>query len=112
MLLVFPRRIEISGEKGTIGIEDNRIVRWSFTEEWPEDQEILRQFSGGATTAGGAADPTAVHDKGHRLIVEDFVKSVREKRKPFVDGEDGKASVGFVCAVYEAIRTGGSVKLA
>lgn len=107
----FPRRVEISGEKGTIGIEDNRIVRWTFAEEGPEDNEIIRQFSSGANSVGGAADPTAIDVKGHRLLVEDFVRSVRNGTVPCINGVEGKKAVDFVCAVYDSIESGQAVRL-
>ena len=104
----FPRRIEISGEKGTIGIEGNRIVRWEFDEMQPEDRDIMTT---GETSAGGAADPTAIDVTSHRLVVEDFVRSLQENRTPFVDGDEGKRAVDFVCAVYDSIRSGSAVTL-
>ena len=104
----FPRRIEISGEKGTLGIEGNRIFRWEFDEKSPEDKE---KMSAGDTSIGGAADPTAIDVTSHRLVVEDFVRSIQKNRKPFIDGAEGKRAVDFVCAVYESIRSGTAVSL-
>ena len=105
----FPRRIEISGEKGTICIEDNRIVRWGFVDVLPGDAEIIKQFSMHDDGIGGAADPTAIDATGHLRIVEDFVCSVLEERAPCVTGEEGKKSVDFICAAYESMRQGGAV---
>ena len=105
----FPRRIEISGEKGTICIEDNRIVRWGFTDVLPGDEDIITQFSTQADGIGGAADPTAIDAMGHLRIVEDFVCSIREGREPCVSGEEGKKSVDFICAAYESMKQGGAV---
>ncbi len=104
----FPRRIDISGEKGTIGIEGDSIVRWEFVSPEPEDEGILEASRVGI---GGAADPTAIGDKGHCLACEDFIESVRENRRPLVDGLEGKRSVDFVCAVYESMRTRNIVQL-
>jgi len=98
----FPRRIEISGEKGTIGIEGDSIVRWEFVDSEPEDEKILQTVAVGM---GGAADPTAIGDKGHCLAVADFIENVRAGRRPMIDGLEGKRAVDFVCAVYESIRT-------
>lgn len=105
----FPRRIEISGEKGTICIEDNRIVRWGFEDVLPEDAEIIKQFSDSGDSIGGAADPTAIDAIGHLQMVDDFISSVVEKRAPCVTGEEGKKSVDFICAAYESMRHGGAV---
>lgn len=108
----FPRRIEISGDQGSIGIEDNRIVRWQFAEEQPQDHEIRLRIDRTAASVGGAADPTAIDVTGHRLVVEDFVRSVAENRQPFIGGPEGKKSVDFVCAAYAAMRFGKVIRLA
>lgn len=105
----FPRRIEISGESGTICIEDNRLVRWEFTQVLPGDDAIIQQFSHAENSIGGAAKPTAIDATGHLLVIEDFVCSVLEKRDPCVSGDEGKKSVDFICAVYESIRQNGAV---
>lgn len=104
-----PRKIEISGENGTICIEDNRIVRWEFAEVLPGDSAIIQQFSGGNETIGGAADPTAIDVTGHRTVIENFVCSVLEAKKPLVSGEEGIRSVDFICSAYESIKQGGAV---
>ncbi len=104
----FPRRIEISGEKGSIGIEGNSIVRWEFAEQQPEDEEVM---TAGDASIGGAADPKAIDVAGHRMVVEDFVENIRANRKLFIDGAEGKKAVEFVCAVYDSIRSGSAVSL-
>jgi predicted dehydrogenase len=104
-----PRRVEISGEKGTICIEDNRIVRWQFAETLPADAEILQRFAVSGDSVGGAADPKAIGVSGHRQVVDDFVASILNKRDPCVSGEEGKRSVDFICSVYESMRQEGIV---
>jgi predicted dehydrogenase len=106
-----PRRVEISGEKGTIGIEDNRIVRWSFAEECPEDRLLIQKNNIDSDSVGGAADPTAIDVTGHCLLVEDFVSCVRNGARPCVDGVEGKKAITFVCAVYDSLRSGKTVYL-
>lgn len=103
-----PRRIEISGDRGTICIEDNRLVRWEFDKVLPGDDAIIQQFSRGHDSGGGAADPIAVGRADHLQVVEDFVCSVLEERDPCVTGDEGKKSVDFVCAVYESIKQNGA----
>ena len=105
----FPRRIEISGEKGSIAIEGDRIVRWEFVDSQPGDQTILAATDG---SIGGAADPTAIDMEGHRLVVADFVSSVHENREPFINGVEGKRAVDLICAVYASLRNGAVVSLA
>lgn len=40
------RRIELCGEFGSIALEDDRIVRWDFRDEQPQDAEIRARFAG------------------------------------------------------------------
>ena len=107
----FPRRVEISGENGTIVIEDNRIVRWDFTEERPEDSQIIQKFNSDTDSVGGASDPTAIDITGHCLLVEDFVSCVCNKTRPYIDGVEGKKAVEFVCAAYDSLKSGKAVLL-
>ena len=104
----FPRRLELSGERGTIGIEGDRIVRWEFADPEPEDSQILQSAS---IAIGGAADPTAIGDQGHCLAVADFIDSIQNDRRPVVDGLEGKRSVDLICAAYESMRSGQVVQL-
>ena len=105
----FPRRIEISGEKGSIAIEGDQIVRWEFVDPRPEDQTMLAETAG---SVGGAADPTAIGMEGHRLVVADFVSSIQENREPLINGFEGKKAVDLICAVYVSLRSGAAVCLA
>lgn len=89
----FARRIEISGDRGSIAIEGDRIVRWCFSEPQPEDQEMIASEDG---DVGGAADPTAIDVSGHRAVVEDFVASWQSGQKLAIDGCEGIKSVEFV----------------
>ncbi len=104
----FPRRLEISGENGTIGIEGDSIVRWEFVDSRPEDEQILKTDR---VVMGGAADPTAIGDQGHCLAVADFIESVQKNQRPMIDGLEGKRSVDLICAVYESMRSGQVVSL-
>ena len=107
----FPRRVDISGETGSIGIEDNRIVRWSFLDQRPEDEDIIRRFKAGSDSVGGASDPTAIDVNGHCLLVEDFSRSVFENRDPLISGVEAKKAVDVVCAVYDSLDLGQTVTL-
>ena len=39
------KKLEISGNKGTVTLEDEDIIRWEFDPDLPEDAEIREQFA-------------------------------------------------------------------
>lgn len=102
-------RIELCGNRGSAILEDDRIVRWQFDDECPED-EMLRQAVGG-TIVGGSADPRAIGFEGHRILVEDLVASICEKRPPRIPGTEARNAVRIVLAAYESARESRMVRL-
>jgi predicted dehydrogenase len=107
----FLKRIEISGDKGTIMLEEDNIVAWRFAEERPEDDEIRRKFSGKDTVGGGAADPKAIKFEKHQYNFEAFVKALDEGREPELNGREGRKAVEIILAVYAAAKKGKKVSL-
>jgi predicted dehydrogenase len=100
-------RIEISGDAGSVALEDEAIKTWQFMRETLEDDEIRRRFAGsGKTSSGGATNARAIDSEGHRLQLEDFVHAIRENRKPRVDGSEGRAAVAVINAIYASAREG------
>lgn len=104
----FPRRIEISGDKGTICIEDNRIVRWEFVDPHSGDEGVVASFSEAASGKGGAADPTAIDISGHRKIIENFAQSLLNGCEARIPGGEGSRSVAFIDSIYRSMRQGGA----
>ncbi len=96
----------LSGDKGTIEIEGDRITRWDFVRREDDDEAILAASGNTEQGVGGAADPTAIADVGHRLTVEDFIASIRQEREPLVNGAEGRRAVDLVCAVYRSMHSG------
>jgi predicted dehydrogenase len=63
------------------------------------------------STAGGASDPSAIGHHGHTEQFRDVLASIGEKRKPAIDGPEGRRSVEIILGVYKAAETGKVVKL-
>jgi predicted dehydrogenase len=104
------RRHELCGERGSIVLEDDRIVRWEFREARPEDDAI--RAAGQANALGsGASDPKAISVEGHRRQLQDFVDALRAGRAPALDGREGRKAVALVNAIYESAREGKPVAL-
>ena len=106
---VFPglaRRLEINGDKGSIGVEEDTISRWDI-----EGEPVPEGVTIGTVKAGSASDPLAISHKGHVLQISDLVKAVREKRKPLVDHHEGRKPIEIIMAIYESAKTGRLVLL-
>lgn len=103
-------RIEIRGDKGSATLVQDRITKWDFAEEQPEDEAIKRGDESGKI-GGGTADPKAISTEGHRRLVEDLVGAIREKRQPMIPGAEARRAVSLVLACYEAARTGRVVEV-
>ena len=97
----FPRRIEMTWSQGTIVVEDDRI----------RSANLLTPIEG---LCGGqpkpdderATSPVVSGTRGHRAIIEDFIRAIGSDEAPLCDGRDARRSVQLVNAIYESSRTG------
>jgi predicted dehydrogenase len=103
-------RIEITGDKGTAALVNDKIVRWDFAETLPGDEAVLRNEQSGKI-GGGTADPKAISVEGHRRLVEDLARALIEGRPPMIPGEEARRAVSLVLACYESARTGQIVEV-
>ncbi len=107
----FLKRIEISGTKGSVILEEETLKAWDFAESLPEDEEIRKKFGAGTETGGGAADPGAISFEGHRRQFEEFITSLEQGRSPLVDGREAKKAVEIIQAIYTSANKGVPVRL-
>ena len=107
----FPRKLELSGENGSVVLEDDRIVRWQFADERPEDARIREEGSKSEGLAGAASDPRAAGHEGHRRQFQDMVDAVHEGGSPTIPGREGRKAVQLITAIYESARTGRPCRL-
>ena len=107
----FLKRIEISGTKGSVVMEEETLKSWEFAESAPGDEEIRKKYGGGAETGGGAADPAAISFQGHRRQFEEFISALDEGRPPLVDGGEAKKAVEIIQAIYASAKQGKAVQL-
>ena len=77
----FPRRLEITGTKGSLVYED------------PPRPAVV-----------GDSTP-------HRRVLEDFIDAIRSGRKPSCDGVEGRRSVAVIEAIYRSSKSGQSEEL-
>jgi predicted dehydrogenase len=107
----YPKTIAIHGDKGSVVIEQDDVLKWDFTPETDADKATRERFAAKVGASGGAADPKAISHEGHRRQLADFVEAIRGNRAPHVDGREGKKAVDVICAIYESQRTGRVVEL-
>ncbi len=106
----YPKRLEISGTRGSAVFLDDRLTVFDFADPRPDDQRTVNAVP---STVHGASDPTAAltHEL-HAACFRDFVCAI-EKRMPFrIDGAAARRSVATVLAIYESARTGRHINVA
>ncbi len=106
----FPRKLEISGQNGSVVLEDDRLIRWQFAEELAEDGEIRHQGMRSEGLYSGAGDPRAAGYKGHRQQFQDMVAAILENRAPLVPGREGRRAIELICGIYESAASGKAYK--
>ncbi len=99
------RRIEICGEHGSIGLEDDNIARWDFAEAEPGD-DAVRNAKPDNALGSGAGNPGAISTVGHQRQIHDLVEAIRNNRSPAIDIREGRKAVALVHALYTSARTG------
>ncbi len=105
------KKIELAGSHGTAILEEEDIIKWEFADATAEDEAFREAMKGKTKTGGGAADPAAIGHHAHAALFRDFLDALVEKRRPQIDGHEGRRSVELICAIYESARTGKKVEL-
>ncbi len=100
----FKRRLEISGERGTIILDGDAISVWAIDGEDSNLGEAEQ-------LTDGSANPAAISNEGHRRQIEDMMNAIIENRPPMIDGREGRKSLELVVALYAAANEDRPVKL-
>lgn len=100
----FKRRLEISGERGSIILDGDAISFWAIDGEDADTGEAEQ-------LTDGSANPAAISNEGHRRQIEDMMRAVIENRPPMIDGREGRKSLELVMALYAAANEGKPVRL-
>jgi UDP-N-acetyl-2-amino-2-deoxyglucuronate dehydrogenase len=107
----FAQRLEISGTNGTVVIEDGEIVRCELSTGGAEAGQHGRATADGRAPSA-AANPADLAIASHAAQISDLLDAIDEGRAPSVTGEDGRAVLEVVCAVYDSARDARPVRLA
>ena len=99
----YPRRLEVTGSKGTLVLEDDKLTS--------VDLQASSSSSPSASASAPAAEPPenasspVVSDaSAHQRVIEDFIRAIKANTVPSCDGREGRRSVELVEAIYAAAR--------
>jgi len=126
----YPRRVSVTGDAGSIVLEQDAVVAWDLREpgSFPpalDGSADSRQHAAGSRqqitrdplqaasrplpavpVITAASSPVVTDVAPHRAVIEDFLQAIREGRPPRCDGRDGRRSVAIVEAIYRSSRSG------
>jgi predicted dehydrogenase len=105
------KRIEIHGSEGSAAIEEEDIVKWDFAKKSPRDAAIQQRMSQRHSTGGGASDPAAIGHHGHTKQFRDVLDAIDKRRRPAIDGREGRRAVEIILGIYQSAATGKTVRL-
>jgi UDP-N-acetyl-2-amino-2-deoxyglucuronate dehydrogenase len=106
-----PKTIAVHGDKGTVVIEQDDVLRWELTPETPEDRAVKERFAHKTGASGGSSNPAAISHVGHARQLADFVRAIQSNSAPLVDGREGRKAVRAIEAIYQSAATGRIVAL-
>ena len=101
----YPRRIVISGDKGSVVLEENSIMNWDLG-----DFEC-RLPVGAQAKNSGASDPMAIDNSGHVLQIGNLCNAILNGEELLADAYTGRLPLEIILGVYESSETGKTVVL-
>jgi predicted dehydrogenase len=102
----YPRRIELTGTGGTAILEHDRVRDLDLLS--PPAEPLPREQ---ADETASASSPVVSDVRGHRRVIEDFLRALETGTPPLCDGREGRRSVAVVDALYRSARSGAPVTL-
>jgi predicted dehydrogenase len=106
-----PKTIAVHGDRGTVVIEQDDVLRWELTPETAKDKAVKERFAQKTGASGGSSNPAAISHVGHARQLTDFVRAIETGNRPLVDGREGRKAVAVIQAIYQSARTGRTVQV-
>lgn len=103
----YPRRIEVTGTRGTVILEHDRLVAIDLQTPTPRPPN-----ADGADRNASASSPVVADPSAHARVIEDFIRAIETDSAPACDGREGRRSVAIVQAIYQSAREHRAVELA
>ncbi|MEK7138169.1 MAG: Gfo/Idh/MocA family oxidoreductase [Patescibacteria group bacterium] len=91
--------ISILGSRGTAevgGFAANEMRVWQFEDKEQGDEDALIRYK---------TSPPSVYGFGHAQYLKDVVDAIINKKKAFVDGNEGRKALRLIHAIYKSIET-------
>jgi predicted dehydrogenase len=107
----YPKTIALHGNRGSVVIEQDDVLRWDLIPPTAEDEAIKTRFARKVGASAGASDPAAISHVGHARQLTNFVRAVETGSPPLIDGREGRKAVEIILAIYRSAETGGSIQL-
>jgi UDP-N-acetyl-2-amino-2-deoxyglucuronate dehydrogenase len=98
----YTERIEIHGTRGTSVISGDRLTAWDVRDD--EEANRLDPAPVEHDVASGSSDPMAISLTSFERQFLDFADSIRTRREPLVNGEEGYRALELVVAIYESCK--------
>jgi predicted dehydrogenase len=106
-----PKTIAVHGDKGSVVVEQEDVLRWEFTSESDDDKAIRQRFAQKVGASGGSSNPAAISHEYHRRQLADFVHAIETGGQPLVDGREGRRAVAIILGIYQSAEAGRVVEL-
>ncbi|NLO16072.1 MAG: Gfo/Idh/MocA family oxidoreductase [Clostridiales bacterium] len=100
----YPRRIEICGDKGSVVLEEDAILRW--------DLPIPCTLTVGTPAQNVASsDPMAISSVGHTKHYINFTRAILYDEPILADFRAGREPLEIILAIYASSKEGKSISL-
>jgi UDP-N-acetyl-2-amino-2-deoxyglucuronate dehydrogenase len=101
----FPRRLEISGDRGTVVMEDDILKTWIIERQ---DQPVQTENK---SKSDVSSDPSAFGIEGHIKQITDMTDAIRYDREPLINQYEGRKAIEIIRAVYDSSESGQVIDL-
>ena len=101
----YPRRIVISGDKGSVVLEENSIMHWDLGDF------ACNLPVGAQVTNTGASNPMAIDNAGHVLQIRNLVNAILCGEELLSSAYTGRLPLEIILGIYESSETGKTVVL-
>jgi UDP-N-acetyl-2-amino-2-deoxyglucuronate dehydrogenase len=96
----YPRRLEVTGSKGTIILEHDRIV----AADLRNPPANINADTAARDQNQSSSSPVVSDVRGHQAVFEDFIHAIQHDTKPACDGREGRRSLAVIEAIYRAAK--------